>query len=358
MKKNVLIFNSRKKEKLIICIFILLLMSIGCSKKGGEKIIQINPIKYVATIDSDKIGGFGDCFVNEYGIFIIDLAEKNIKNFNFNGELLNVISSKGNGPGELTRPITISDLKNKIITYDDKKRAILEFSYEGKLIREYKIKVSITSIKLINPSSIIGFSNEYYNKKGVYTHREGFSVYDNDMNKKKDIFNIKESSYDPKELDLFHNSNYAMDAKNGRIAYSLNSRKSISFCVMDSTGVELFSKNIPITHVPFSQKSIDSFNELKSDLLKRYPNIKIVDQPKYRLSINSMVYDDQNRLWVAVPTTQKDKFNVLLFDKRGNLLGKFTIKNAFDMFIGGGHLACLKKNKIEGSELTIYQIIK
>ena len=348
----------RKKEKLIICIFILFFLSIGCSKKGVEKIIQIKPLKYVETIDSDQIGGHGDCFINEYGVFIIDLAEKNIKNFNFNGELLNVISSKGNGPGELTGPVTISDLQDKIITYDNKKRSILEFSYEGKLIKEYKIDISITDIKLINPSSIIGFSNEYYDKEGIYTHREGFSVYDNDMHKKKDIFNIKESSYDPKELDLFNNANYAMDAKIGRIAYSLNSRRSISFCVMDSTGLELFRNDIPFTPVPFSQKSIDNFHEFKSDLLKRYPNLKIVDQPKYRLSISSMAYDDQNRLWVAVPTTQKDKFDVLLFDKRGYLLGKTIIENAFDMFIGGNHLACLKKNKIEGSELTIYQIIK
>lgn len=34
------------------------------------------------------------------------------------------------------------------------------------------------------------------------------------------------------------------------------------------------------------------------------------------------------------------------------------IENAFDMFIGGNYLTCLKQNKIEGSELTIYKIIK
>lgn len=39
-------------------------------------------------------------------------------------------------------------------------------------------------------------------------------------------------------------------------------------------------------------------------------------------------------------------------------LGKTIVENAFDMFIGENHLACLKKNKIDGSELTIFQIIK
>jgi hypothetical protein len=97
-------------------------LSIG-EAKGREEYI-FSQVRSVAVDDDENI-------------YVLDYKEAHIKVFNKKGDYLKTIGKKGQGPGELRRPVSIQITHQKeVMVSDPVGRMLVFFSLEGKYLRQ------------------------------------------------------------------------------------------------------------------------------------------------------------------------------------------------------------------------------
>lgn len=93
--------------------------------------------------------------------------------FNLNGDFLNTIGEPGKGPGEYIRlwDFFIDKTKNRVAIFDQPQAKIIEYSYDGEFLNEFRVKCCPDGVKKIKDSyhfssAFLGVDTLIYEYKG------------------------------------------------------------------------------------------------------------------------------------------------------------------------------------------------
>jgi hypothetical protein len=169
---------------------------INCNDSQNDNIYKEYDITNIVELETNDL-----CLMNDIKqieiidslIIILDLSE-NLYIFNKNGEFINRVGIKGNGPEEYLslRSFFINDKEKAIYVFDNMKKMLLKYDLFGDYISSFKI--SNDSIDLID--QIVPFNERYlilYHMMGLDEDKNIYSLFDLKENKLNDKF----FSYNP-----------------------------------------------------------------------------------------------------------------------------------------------------------------
>jgi len=267
-------------------------------------------------------------------IFICDSKESNIKKFNQNGELLNIIGKRGQGPGEFgdLGRICISN-ENELVVEDIQRRCLLFFSNEGKYLESLQ-----TGAMLLLGTTIDSKGNiiSHTLKLSRSTQEYELIKFDADLNP---LFKIGTMPYP--NLSTFNpfvsTYSYAV-AKNDNIIYGYSNKYELQ--VFDPKGkiIEKIYKEYDPVQVSELEKEAE---------IKKAPSYTRFDFPETHSAFRSIKLDDEGRIYVK--TWKKDEFKegdyFDIFDVKGRYLAEVFLKETPHLF---------KKNKLYSVEEDEY----
>ena len=133
----------------------------------------VDSIKYIHLETSEEclIGEISDAILTSNNIFIFDKYKQVIWIFDINGNYLNCISKRGNGPGEYSNICQIDYDKEKhiIATLDMWTKSILYYSLDGDFIKKIELERHATNFKIIPEEGyIISIAGEAKEDAGIY----------------------------------------------------------------------------------------------------------------------------------------------------------------------------------------------
>jgi len=131
----------------------------------GEVTLDISE-NITISADSHAIGDKNhDWYFDKYkksnigDIFLLNSKEVRIHRFNKEGKYINSFLRKGEGPGEFQSYPNIQTKGDSLYVMDFQK--IAEFSFDGKLLREIKLKNPLSSITIVNDHLFTSTSLEF-----------------------------------------------------------------------------------------------------------------------------------------------------------------------------------------------------
>ncbi len=292
--------------KKTIYIILILLVSIMLN---GEKLTTLNEISKPGLMEIAD----GKLYIMEGAtIFSYDLKSKKlVKRFGKNGE----------GPGELKTnpgvPNYLIVLENSILAVSMDKA--IEFSYNGKLIKETKIP-GLTNYLYPIKSGYISMKTDVGSGKDA---KSNIMLLDKELKKIKTLYS-QDLSGGNNLIDLtLDGINIAVDNKKLYIEESAKGFE-ISVFELDGTPVKRITKNVP--KIEFSDKyREEAINNLKNNsAIKQMgwenfkSRVKIINQ-KYLPLIQDMVVDNK-KLYIKSNKTKDSTVEFIVLDNSGKEL--------------------------------------
>lgn len=268
-------------------------------------------------------------------IYILERGNHRIQKFDLNGQYLQTIGQKGQGPGEFERPYSFFLDKNKNI-YVTEGRKIQIFNSEGEFLRSIPVSyfttnfsvtpdgnifavASITKeearnqavIKMDQKGKIIKTIAEFPDIKPVSRKGKGGSI---------SVFSVSHS-YNP--------SLYFSQSANGKVIYAYSSEYSLFQFNLEGN-IELIIKKEEPYH-SISQKEKSKIYEGFSELEERWPKGVVkeaVQFPPHRPFFSRIITDDRGRIYVRriEPVHEEDEtVEFDIFSKDGYYLYKTNL---------------------------------
>jgi hypothetical protein len=176
-----------KSERIsIILLFIFLILSISCNKQEAEwkgSIEKIDGVTVVKNPEEPMYGGdvfhleeelvigqgsegpeeytffsIGDIAVDDEGnVYAADAASACIKVFDGKGRFLRTVGRKGQGPGEMQRPIFVQITSQRELLVGDAAFRFVFFSTDGEFLKQKATSRPVQPIKLDSSGHLIGY---------------------------------------------------------------------------------------------------------------------------------------------------------------------------------------------------------
>lgn len=294
-----------------------------------EKVLEIDSLK----VDPDKSVFFDTASKSaDGGVYIGDMNEIRIYNFNLKGELLNQFFRKGEGPGEIPFGVfSIQELnKNPWILSG---RKIMHFDSNRKLLEEFKLKKDYRDIELVDENRFIGNSfiyNQESNKSKkrkcccilVDRNETALTIFLEDFN--AGITEVTEKVGD-QELKL----NFFALVVTPRIIHRLSSNREILYLCL-SSDYSIFLKTlrgeeIKVIHRKHKSRSLldDDRKEIVENTFSRQP-LQIRELIKKNLPEYFCVVSDLQLLpkgyLAIIRITGIHTFDIDIFDPEGRFI--------------------------------------
>lgn len=304
----------------------------------------------------------------EGNIYVLDFRECRIKKYDKNGNYLQTIGRKGQGPGEFEQPSRIL-LNTEGKMYIKELRKIHIFDKKGEFERSIILKKTLASFGITKEGNILGRSYSS-SRKGrtldiVLIDSEGkklktiASFPDPRAFVKKGNIRIPGSTrYDPK---LYF---YPLSEKFGVYGYSSEYR----LFIINSSGEisHIIEKEEPRQTV--TQKEKDKIIKEHMKRRRRLPlklsegDIrKLSNFPKYKAFYTRLLTDDKGRIYVLKMKSKlnEDKDDIFdLFSQEGFYLYSVKIHDVFPQIVKNGFLYTLKNDPDSGLHKIIRYRIK
>ena len=255
-------------------------------------------------------------------VFIWDDANKQISKFSSNLDYIKSFAKKGEGPGEITRPLSIKLLHNKLLVFDFKQR-LIEFDLNGNYIGESRSLISKGLPRMIN---IID------GQRFVATERK----IDNHRNTIKSLFFYSPESkielashyYDFKDwLNLEKTTGFKWFA-GGRYIYIVP--PTFNYCII-SFDIEteeilevLENKEYKLEEYP-PRERIEMQKKLSQAKESPVFSQLIIKAPKYKSAIKSLVADENDTLYAITNKEKNNRFITHIYDHHLHSKGQITI---------------------------------
>jgi len=278
-------------------------LSIG-SKDGAEEYI---------------FSRIGDIEVDDKGnIYVIDILDAQIRVFNEKGVYLNTYGGKGQGPGEMQRPIFMQiTSKNELVVYDSMTFRFLYYSRDGKYLHSINTKPGIFPIKLDSNDNII------CQKISAPPPINGkvLMKYDTDFNLLLEI--VRSEKGKKGILEIGKPSCYCNITLNDQIVWGCSSEYKIN--VLNSSGkmtLKILKEDVPLKIT----------EDIRNKYLNQYsPSIKAglkLNFYTHYPSFSNILTDEDGLIYVKTyektsPNSQYYYFDV--FDNKGIYLVKLPI---------------------------------
>lgn len=305
------------KTMKIMCSALLLVILVSCSSKGDSKAAADFKLKLINTIDLNKIIEEVPLWeVAEDRIFLNCPQEIVIKSIDFEGNLLNELTSVGMGPGEIksfTYPFL--DLQKKEFFYLEwAQNKFVYFDYELNYLRSEERGMSLLHYKKSYPGKVVSLNAEMGMKdKKIISHLEAaISTPDTTI-----IF--AES-----EVDI-SNYDYATELKiasNGKIiTQSFTTLGNIKFNIFDMDGMLIKE----VDHInPVVPKLKEQLTQIK-EVIKNGRSLK---NYKNEIAITEMNIDSKDRIWVSC-WNEDHSSKTLVFSRDGEIEKEYNYDSMF-----------------------------
>jgi hypothetical protein len=365
------------KLKLILILIIFFLFTVSCTKtkiaekaewrgeieyENGVKVVKnpAEPVYGEILLDLEEDLAVGredddnymfyrvrDIEVDDHGnLYVLERGNCRLQKFDPDGQYLQTIGKKGQGPGEFERPAQLFLGEENI--YVSEYRKIHIFNGKGKFINSILLSDFTTDFSCASDKSIFGIAsirNDVESKQCIVK-----------LNKKgKMIKNIAKFDYPAKPVQrkgtdgttmafgLSHQYNhdlYFSRAVNNKHIYAYSSEYSLFQVNLEGDFEMIIKKEEPPYSI--SQKEKNKIYERYSRLEKKWPKGVVkeaVQFPSHRPYFNGIVTDDRGRIYVrrvrsVIDESKESEFDI--FSKEGYYLYKtylpFTpevIKNGY-----------------------------
>jgi len=342
-------------------IFILFFL-VSCIKENDLHDKEVNiRIERIAEISVGKndLTTIQDYLINDNKIYVLDKEICKIFVYDYEGKLINSFGGKGKGPGEFITPLSLFCVKDSIYIFDMYKRKYIQ--YKGtEFLNEIEIENNVRAISLVNNNSnLFGYNAISYNKNSNLFEKKGFCIYNNKFNILNYFHIIRDTKYNPYYINFNSKSIYALDENNNRIAFSYNNYSNIKFEVVDLKGKILFNRTYPIKPIKLSSEKVRKYKDAYNSFERNYPNYKFefAEIPKYRLSVTSLTFDKEGRIWISSPSNIENKRKLYVFSKNGKYLGNLLVSDDLTIIkIKNDILLSLQQSDINDSKIEIYEI--
>ncbi|MEX2404967.1 MAG: 6-bladed beta-propeller [Balneolales bacterium] len=345
----------------IRCIIFSLILFMGCSKQETIEIpehmkhldnltVYNTDVEPAMTINLEReisfgetedviIGRMGDISISESGrVFISDMSQNTIHVFDPEGSYVTKIGNRGRGPGEFNHITAMKIDSNRLYTYDSNLNRINIFSLES--LDLYRT----VSLNPENWNHIEELSRMYTRPKDFHIRNDstmlisfthGFT--ENEyyvpylMNIEGEI--ISDKVFEHKGYTYFSTARSA-----GYMQYAYFSFMPVSLItVSDGDRIYLaWSEDFLVKiydpkggyerafYYPHKNVKLDQEKEFEdyNDVLMRM--IQGEELPENWPAMNSMQFDDVNRLWISTIVEDSSVYDWWVLDDQGNLLAKFT----------------------------------
>ena len=337
------------KYTLIIFLFFSFIIGLSCGKQKSKwkgTIEEVNGVIVVKnpkeSIYSEDVFGLEEDLVlgetegreeymfsriimdvdEEERMYILDGRTASIRVFNKNGQYMQTIGRKGQGPGEMQRPRSIQITpRDEIMIYDLGNRRFSFFSLHGEFIKHQTAATAraVLNHKMDSKGYIVG---------GIL-QREGYSL--NKFNLKLEpvlsihTINLIERAESP-ELEVMASSFYFDLTKKDNIIWGFNNKYELQ--IFDSDGKLLRKIIKEYDPIEISEKEKEEYINRTTGGRGFPPSIK-VKFPKYHHPFISISIDEEDRIFVGTPEKVKDKESFVyfdVFDSEGKYITKVPIE--------------------------------
>lgn len=258
---------------------------------------------------------------NDTNLYVLDMQESKVIAFDKYGVYLRTFGHKGYGPTELKAPMNFFIWDDKLYIYENF-RGIKIWTKWGKYIDFIPLnKIENTEIFKRIGDYFIGLSyslsERNINAKSLYETWH-IATYTNGLKIKKNIMTAEIERSDINKhfrLDYF----LAYDSKNN--IYLPAKRDDYIIDKFSIQGDCLFSFGRKYERRPYSEITIEAFNELYKDLISANSMPRLEGFPQI---IRNIAVDEKDYLWIGVGECNFDNIN------------QYPVKNTIDIFNADG----------------------
>jgi len=260
-------------------------------------------------------------------IYIIEFQDKVIKVFGSDGEYIQTIGAKGNGPGEFQIISGLAVTKDgKLVVIDQMARRTSFFDSSGQFLKSFQWRVNSTGLHLVKNSS-------YLIQERAYSGTRQFGT-----------FSVKEIDFDGKEIRSYGvftgrehlivrhgkgtsysslpdspHSLFTGDQDRGLLYHCFNNKYIIE--VYDTSG-KIFRKiDRPYEPVPFTNKDTEEYRAEYDSFGVFRKAVRNMKMPKVKTIVSRMTIDDKGNLWIRTNETKEEEDKILtafdIFDSDG-----------------------------------------
>ena len=259
---------------------------------------------------------------NERGtLFVLSYSESHVKRFAADGSLLEPVSTKGEGPGELDRPRSLMWFKGSL--YVQERNRISRFDHEGRYLDMIAIRAPATHLRLAK-----GWAYTRSNDQGrVHLLRTDERVGDEtkliELGPSGGVFIRQVDTIMTFDYNPAPEQGFARSSPDGRTLYCYVS-DSMTLIIFDGETLKERKRiRLPGQRIPFNrdwgQQQIRTMTENFKVNGQNAPS-KITPQfPKFFPRIGEMVVDEQGRCWLrdGIALVDAKKGETLVYDRDG-----------------------------------------
>jgi hypothetical protein len=275
-------------------------LTIGQSSEGPD--YMFSAIRSIAVDD-------------EGNIFVLDRIENKVLAFDPMGKHLRTFGRKGQGPEELSYPVTVAATGKGEIIVEDSRRHLAIFSTEGKHLRNIPTtKSRVSRIAADESGNILGVV--IIRDKG--DPRYEIQKFDPEMNYLFSLDSTPTPSASNRGLNPFGGSVYFTFYGHSQIACAISGKYEINVYDADGNLVKKITKDFDPIEI--------TDDEIQQEI-SQLPEIKL-DIPKYHNPIRWMSADDEGRIFVMtmerIPGEEGYYHDV--FDSEGRYIAKIHFR--------------------------------
>jgi len=340
------------KNNLFICFFTISLIFFACrsnndkwngtiqKNKGITKVINTNEPIYKNDVlnfqeefvigandktDKPLFNEIRDIAVDDNGrIFVLDPKDAVIKTFNDEGTFINIIGGKGQGPGELERPVSLYITKNnRLIVTDPPSRKIHFFESNNGFIKS----ISYSNLNMFQGPKVDLNGNMI--ARYLITGPEVdmvLKVFNNNLEESVTLFKAKSLKF-PILNPFFPKVFWAINNKN-EIVWGYSKRYEINIVDNKETVKKIISRDYVPVKIEEEEKSKWIKNRFGG--LEFVPKFVKLQWDKYHNAFRSLIINDLDHMIIGTyeKTLKGECYYYDLFDDQGRYLLKFSFKES------------------------------
>ena len=274
-------------------------LSIG--EAEGREEYMFSPIRSIAVDEEERI-------------YVLETRGALVKVFDKYGEYLRTIGRRGQGPGELNVPLTLSITNDNKIAVEDFMRGITIYSPEGEFIK------SLSSARYFTVGAIAdSWGNVIARTRIRDAERTGWELkrFDPNLEHPKTLMTITSLRSD--SIEVFSPNLFWQAGIDGNVVVGYS--KDYELQIFDSEG-ELIKKIIKdYDPVEISQNQIE-------ERIKEIPSDRKLDIPKFYCAFQRFTVDDEGKIFVQTyeKTEGEEGFYYDVFDYEGRFFVKIPLK--------------------------------
>jgi len=279
---------------------------------------------------SDSAGRFSDpyylCSDTNSNIYILDKFNCSVKKFDKSGGFIRSFGGKGQGPGEMTGPMSLMFNNEIIYIMDLDQQKVHTFSVSGDYTKSLETASNnLRFITPINENKFIGFKRSYSDDGKTITHElmMSSSKTDQTFTFEKQVLKNDIKDY---QLNNYYN---AFAISKDKIYVSKYGSNNYEIDVYNLEGSLLYRIRKDYREIQFTETELKEFQTQENNFVLKYGGEPYEIKFAKKKAINNLYVDNKDRLWVVKSVERADGNKKFVFDvfKDGVFINTISLDN-------------------------------